>query len=601
MTSDHAGEKSPIKDVQQRHDLAEASGKTPNTLKRYFRQLRQSFPFFLKEIWRLKGLPAPCRVQIDMAQWLQDGPSKRGLRGFRGLSKTWITCAYICWRLFRNPHEKVLLVSASESHSKQSLFQIRGWLTNMPFLRHLAPRKGQRDNSEGFDVAGTIVGKVNDDRIHSVSAVGITGQLPGGRATLIVADDVEIPENTLTIDQRNKLRERVQEFEFILMPDGDFDIIYLGTPQHQDSLYDSLAIPEEGRKYSAYTFRTWPVQYPTPDEDVPALSPMLANDLKTGRAKPGDPVVPSRFDREYILGLHTGRTRFLRQMMLISKVKDENRYPLKLSDLIVYHVDPVLAPGRIMWGKSNHNGSTAIEEINEMRFGKDCYYGPIYVADQKDWIAYQGCKGYLDPAGAGADEMAWAIAGQLHGFIFLKALDAVQGGATDENLTKIVKSLRDNHCTELHVETNFGQDAFCRLLETKIAKYAITPNPKNTLYPHGWSCAVIGVHSTGQKEKRIINGIEPVMNQHRLIIDPAIAADTIFAAQMTNLSEERGCLEHDDRIEVVAGVVDKFADLLDQDAETQEELRIKQEQEEELRKYYEEQGFITTCKTWQQL
>jgi len=183
----------------------------------YYRQLHDSFPFFLKEVWRFRNLPTPSRVQYDVAKWLQHGPKRKGIRGFRGLSKTWITIAYIAWKLFNNPNERVLLVSASMGHSRKSLHMLRAWIDTVPFLQRLAPQKGsaQRDSGECFDV-----GPSDWDRTPSVTAVGITGQLPGIRATLIVPDDVETPENTITKDQRNLLEKRSEEFESILVPGG---------------------------------------------------------------------------------------------------------------------------------------------------------------------------------------------------------------------------------------------------------------------------------------------------------------------------------------------------------------------------------------------
>jgi hypothetical protein len=40
-----------------------------------------------------------------------------------------------------------------------------------------------------------------------VKSVGITGQLTGSRASLIIADDIEVPKNSLTHTQREKLSE----------------------------------------------------------------------------------------------------------------------------------------------------------------------------------------------------------------------------------------------------------------------------------------------------------------------------------------------------------------------------------------------------------
>ncbi len=231
--------------------------------KKYAQKLHDSFCFFLFRLFFYVGLPEPSLVQYDIALWLEAGPKKRVVRAFRGISKTWITLAYILWRLYRNENERILLVSESQGHARKSLHLARQWIDIVPFLNHLAPRRHsrQRDSADCFDV-----GASKWDRQPSVSAYGITGQITGCRATLIIPDDCETGENTTTLDQRLRLRERVSEFEFILLPGGD--IVFLGTCHHEDTLYDYLA--ERG-----YALRTWSARYPDPAMAIPGVSPTL--------------------------------------------------------------------------------------------------------------------------------------------------------------------------------------------------------------------------------------------------------------------------------------------------------------------------------------
>ena len=92
-----------------------------------------------------------------------------------------------------------------------------------------------------------------------MKSVGISGHLAGSRADVIVADDIEVPNNSMTQGMRDKLSEAVKEFDAILKPDGR--IIYLGTPQNQESLYNKL--PDRGYKVSI-----WPARYPNTDQTV---------------------------------------------------------------------------------------------------------------------------------------------------------------------------------------------------------------------------------------------------------------------------------------------------------------------------------------------
>ena len=64
---------------------------------------------------------------------------------------------------------------------------------------------------------------------------------------------VEVPNNSGTQIQRDKLSEAVKEFDAVLKPGGQ--IIYLGTPQNEMSLYNELT-------KRGYKKMVWTVTYP---------------------------------------------------------------------------------------------------------------------------------------------------------------------------------------------------------------------------------------------------------------------------------------------------------------------------------------------------
>ena len=75
----------------------------------------------------------------------------------------------------------------------------------------------------------------------SVKSVGITGQLTGSRADLMVLDDIEVPGNSMTELMREKLLQLCTEAESILTPKNDSRILFLGTPQTTFTVYRKLA------------------------------------------------------------------------------------------------------------------------------------------------------------------------------------------------------------------------------------------------------------------------------------------------------------------------------------------------------------------------
>ena len=75
------------------------------------------FRNFLFLVWQHLNLPDPTPVQYDMASYLQDAPKRAVIEAFRGVGKSYITSAFVCWKLLLDPETKVLVVSASKVRS----------------------------------------------------------------------------------------------------------------------------------------------------------------------------------------------------------------------------------------------------------------------------------------------------------------------------------------------------------------------------------------------------------------------------------------------------------------------------------------------------
>ena len=305
------------------------------------------FRNFLYLVWRHLNLPEPTPIQYDIANYIQNGPRRLVIEAFRGVGKSYITSAFVVHQLLINPELKVLVVSASKTRSDDFSTFTQRLIHEMPILNHLKPREEQRASKISFDV-----GPASASHSPSVKSVGITGQLAGSRADLIVADDIEIPNNSATQMMRDKLGESIKEFDAILKPDGR--IVYLGTPQTELSIYEEL--PNRG-----YEIRIWTARYPSEDDISrysSRLSPLLCDTISRAK-KPlcGLPTDPKRFTDDDLLEreLSYGKTGFALQFMLDTTLSDVDRYPLKASDLIVMPIDNDKAPEKVVWGRSPVN------------------------------------------------------------------------------------------------------------------------------------------------------------------------------------------------------------------------------------------------------
>lgn len=501
----------------------------------------EDFRAFLYLVWNHLNLPEPTPIQYDIANYLQTGPKRKIIQAFRGVGKSWITSAYALWRLYWAPWLNILVVSASKERADSfSTFTLR-LIDEMPILSVLRPdtARGQRNSKIAFDV-----GPSGASHAPSVKSVGIYGQLTGSRADVIIADDVEISNNSYTQMMRDKLSEAVKEFDAILKPEPDTEITFLGTPQVEMSLYNIL-------RDRGYSTRIWPARVPAADKKVVygnRLAPCIAQMCNAGT--PTDPVRFSDNDLREREASY-GRSGFALQFMLDTSLSDAEKFPLKLSDLIVLPLDKTMAPEKVIWSSGPE---LAIKDLPSTGFTGDCYHRPMGI--QGDFKEYTGSIMFIDPSGRGNDETAYAVVKMLNGQLFLTACSGHTEGYSAKGMTQLVSVARENSVNKILVESNFGDGMFTELLKPYL----------NDAYP----CAVEEIRNTKQKELRIIDTLEPVMNQHRLIVDRSViekdfqsieqypeerAREYLLFYQMTRITKNRGSLNHDDRLDALAGAV----------------------------------------------
>lgn len=546
---------SPVVEVQ---DLASAQ---PSNLDPRLKDFRN----FLYLVWQHLNLPAPTLVQYDIAHYLHHGDKRIIIEAFRGVGKSWITSAFACWSLLMNPQEKILVVSASKQRADDFSTFTKRLINEMPVLQHLIPREGQRDSNIAFEVGPALA-----SHSPSVKSVGITGQITGSRASLIIADDVESANNSATQVQREKLGETIKEFDAVLTPEGR--IVYLGTPQTEESIYNKL-------KERGYRIRVWPARYPKNqkmrDSYGNTLAPIIADKYDSNPTKyQWEPTDPSRFDNKDLIEreLSYGKSGFALQFMLDTSLSDADKYPLKTSDLIIMAVDAEKAPVKVVWASSRE---LIIDGLPNMGFTGDRFHRPMWVSP--DWTDYQGTVMSIDPSGRGKDQTGYAVVSQINGQLHAQRVGGLFGGYTEENLRKLATIARDTGCNRIIVESNFGDGMFSQLLKPVL----------QLIYP----CTVEEVRHSQQKEKRIIDTLEPVMNQHRLVFDERIIKEDAteeqknysLMYQLTHITRERGALLHDDQLDALAIAVAYWVEAM---ARSQEDV-VEQHREELLKRELE--------------
>jgi hypothetical protein len=516
----------------------------------------EDFPHYLTMVWEHLGLPEPTRRQLRIARMLQqvDMADREIVRAFRGIGKSYVTSAFVSWRLLRNPRdEKVLVVSATGNKSKEFVDQLKGLLTNMPILSSICPRKGiERDKADRFDVRGA-----SNAQSHSVKAVGITGQVTGSRATLIVGDDLEIPENSKTEEARARIIAICREFDAIAKTEAGIGaVVLLGTPQTEESVYNRLV------KELEYGCLTIPARFPTDEKmlsyvlkkndgsEVNILDPELLQESEEGTIAPGD-ITDDRFTNEELRKQESkGRAFFALQYQLDTSLSDAERYPLRQQDLIVLETSPLRAPMALSWGIDTSNKKNVIHDIPNLGFSGDQLLRPLFIDDE--WRAYESKVIFVDPSGRGKDETAWAIVGVLNGLLYLFKVGAVRADPT-RAMQEIALDARRYQVTMIEVEPNFAPGIWISAFQPILYK----------VWSKGGATVLESEWAKGQKETRIIDTLEPVMTQHRLVVTESFLRSDVetedrdysFLYQLTHITRDRGSLVHDDRVDAVAGAV----------------------------------------------
>lgn len=186
-----------------------------------------------------------------------------------------------------------------------------------------------------------------------------------------------------------------------------------------------------------------------------------------------------------------------------------------------------------------------------------------------------------------SDELAYTIIGVLNAQLFLLKQGGLQGGYCEENLRAIAKMAKEYNVNKVKIEANWGDGMFTTLLNPILRK----------IHP----CAIEEIKHYTQKEARIIDTLEPVMNQHRLVVDKQVIRDDYESIkyyplekqqqyslfyQMTRITKDRGSLSHDDRLDCLAMAVADCLEMLLVDVDDEIQRRLDEEMDEEIERIW---------------
>lgn len=515
-------------------------------------------------------------IQDDIAQYMEHGDDNIMVQAQRSQAKTTIAAAFCVFCIIHNPRVRILVVSAGGSQAGDISTLIVRIIMSMDVLACLRPDRtaGDRSSTESFEVHHSLKGV---DKSPTVKCLGITANLQGNRADILLADDVESTKNGMTATQRAQLLHLTKDFTSIVQ---NGRIIWLGTPQTGESIYNSL--PARGVRV-----RIWPGRYPTAEQIehyganlAPLIQRRLAADpsLATGGGMLGDqgqPVDPVLLNEEKLQAkeLDQGTAYFQLQHMLCTKLLDQLRYPLKPELLTCLRGAGTLFPLRIVRGM----------EKSHLLDYRSCDFSFKVMSPHetsRETAKLNNLWACIDPAagGANADETAYAVGGFLNGNIVLLSVGGIPGGYELPKMEALAKLILRFPIEGVTVEKNMGYGAFAAVFTPVLQRIALEQGMK--------APGVLDELVTGQKEARIINTLSPVMGRGALIVTPECIAEdhdrcqsyapavqqtySLFY-QLAKISYTRGALVHDDRADAVEALVRRFQASLriDQDKEVE--------------------------------
>jgi hypothetical protein len=259
----------------------------------------------------------------------------------------------------------------------------------------------------------------------------------------------------------------------------------------------------------------------------------------------GDPTQPERFPLDVLMERKAkiGPRLFALHYKLDTSLADAEKYPLRLSDLIVIDVNRDICPEKIVWANSN-----PMKKIPSFGMAGDMLYDPMWISD--NYTEYIQTVMFVDPAGRGRDETAVCIASFANGYVFIHELLGLEGGYDRATLMKIAQLARDYEIKIVRVESNFGDAMFCQLLAPVMTEIC------------GHNVGIEEYRVGGQKEARMLESLEPIMAQHRLVFNRKTIASEETQRQITRLHDARGALPHDDRVDVLSEAVSYWKDAM---------------------------------------
>lgn len=458
--------------------------------------------------WNRQSDIGTPRHHRKMALWLErtcaGADPRMLLMAFRGAGKSSLVGLFAAWLLYRDPNRRLLVLAADHKLATKMVRNVKRIVERHPDTRPLKPSAKERGlwAADQFTVVRPL-----ELRDPSMAAAGITGNITGSRADVVICDDVEVPRTCDSPAKRASLRERLAEIEYLLVPGGMQ--LYIGTPHSVHSIYAEEARPEEGE-----------------------TQPFLA-----GFARLALPVYETDADgkRRYAWPQRFGEP----QVERIRKSSGPNKFASQMLLRLAGSADGRLDPAKLgrYDGELDYRESMgrAVLTLDGVRLvSASCWWDPAFARPATEGGAATGDGSVVAALFGGADGRFY-----LHRLLYLSVDPADPTNEAEQQCRQVARFLAELHLPSVHVETN-GVGAFLPGLLRAALRTAKV------------AASVVEARSHKAKATRILEAFDAPLAAGRLLAHDGVWG-TAFLRELRDWRPDGRYKGHDDGLDAVAG------------------------------------------------
>lgn len=210
----------------------------------YEADVKADFRLFLV-LWNQRQNFKTPILHLKMAAWLETaweaGDTRLLLMAFRSAGKSSIVGVFAAWLIYQNNDIRILVLAADSTLAGKMVRNVKRIIERHPLCKGLKPKNADQWASDRFTVMRDM-----ELRDPTMIAHGVSSNITGSRADIVICDDVEVPNTCDSAEKRENLRERLSELPYVLLAGGTQ--LYVGTPHTYFSIYADVERAEIGEE-----------------------------------------------------------------------------------------------------------------------------------------------------------------------------------------------------------------------------------------------------------------------------------------------------------------------------------------------------------------